>query len=70
MVKHYTIGYHVADQSHRDICTYATDSYEAIKVAKADIKDLQEHPNYIIMWTLVTNLLLALFLQGLFPKED
>lgn len=47
MVKHYTIGYHVADQSHRDICTYATDSYEAIKVAKSDIKDLQEHPNYI-----------------------
>ena len=26
--------------------------------------------SFLITWTLVTSFLLALFLQGLFPKED
>jgi len=47
VTKHYTVGYHEADRSHRDICTYANSSFEAEEFATEDVIYLHEHPNSI-----------------------
>ena len=47
MTKHYTVGYHEADRSHKDICTYAETSYEALEYARSDVQYLHDHPNSI-----------------------
>ena len=47
MFKHYTVGYHEADRSHKDICTYAEDSYDALQTVKSDLPYLDDHPNSI-----------------------
>ena len=47
MTKHYTVGYHEADRSHKDICTYADSCFEAKEVATEDVAYLHEHPHSI-----------------------
>ena len=47
MTKHYTVGYHEADRSHKDICTYADSSFEAKEFATEDVAYLHEHPHSI-----------------------
>ena len=45
--KHYTVGYHDAQQHHHEICEYAKDAYEAIQKSKEDVPALKEHPSSI-----------------------
>ena len=45
--KHYTVGYHVTELHHFEICEYAADSYEAIQHSKEDVPYLKEHPHFI-----------------------
>jgi len=47
MFKHYTVGYYEADHDHKDICTYAEDSYDALQTVKTDLPHLNEHPHFI-----------------------
>ena len=47
MTKHYTVGYHEADRSNKDICTYADTSYEALEYARSDVQYLHDHPHSI-----------------------
>tara|TARA_R100000458_G_C8173331_1_gene172998 strand:+ start:85 stop:249 length:165 start_codon:yes stop_codon:yes gene_type:complete len=47
MAKHYTVGYHEQNREHKDICTYADNSFEAHKVATEDVQYLHEHPQSI-----------------------
>jgi hypothetical protein len=47
MANHYTVGYHELNREHKDICTYADNSFEAYKIATEDVKYLHEHPHSI-----------------------
>ena len=46
-LSHYSVGYHDLQQTHHEICEYATDAYEAIEHAKEDVPFLKEHPSYL-----------------------
>ena len=45
--KHYTVGYHDAQEHHHEICEYAEDAYSAIEHSKEDVSYLKEHPHFI-----------------------
>ena len=45
--KHYTVGYHDAQEHHHEICEYAEDAYSAIEHSKEDVPYLQAHPSFI-----------------------
>ena len=45
--KHYTVGYHDAQEHHHEICEYAEDAYSAIEHSKEDVPYLQAHPHFI-----------------------